>query len=118
MLGIIIGVAAVITMVAVGAGAQDRVEAQIQSLGANLIIVFNGSGRAGRTRLGAGSALSLTQADSRAIANEVIGIEAAAPTVRRTTQLVVGNLNWSVGTQGTTPDYLVARDWRSIPAAP
>ena len=111
MLGIIIGVAAVITMVAVGAGAQDRVEAQIQSLGANLIIVFNGSGRAGRTRLGAGSALSLTQADSRAIANEVIGIEAAAPTVRRTTQLVVGNLNWSVGTQGTTPDYLVARDW-------
>ena len=111
MLGIIIGVAAVITMVAVGAGAQDRVQAQIQSLGANLIIVFNGSGRAGRTRLGAGSALSLTQADSRAIANEVIGIEATAPTVRRTTQLVVGNLNWSVGTQGTTPDYLVARDW-------
>ncbi len=111
MLGIIIGVAAVITMVAVGAGAQDRVEAQIQSLGSNLIIVFNGSGRSGRARLGAGSALSLTQADTRAIANEVPGIEVAAPTVRRGTQLVVGNLNWSATTQGTTPDYLIARDW-------
>ncbi len=111
MLGIIIGVAAVITMVAVGAGAQDRVEAQIQSLGSNLIIVFNGSGRSGRARLGAGSALSLTEADTRAIANEVPGIEVAAPRVRRTTQLVVGNLNWSASTQGTTPDYLVARDW-------
>ncbi len=111
MLGIIIGVAAVITMVAVGAGAQDRVEAQIQSLGSNLIIVFNGSGRSGRARLGAGSALSLTQADTRAIANEVPGIEVAAPTVRRSTQLVVGNLNWSAPTQGTTPDYLIARDW-------
>ena len=111
MLGIIIGVAAVITMVAVGAGAQDRVEAQIQSLGSNLIIVFNGSGRSGRARLGAGSALSLTQADTRAITNEVPGIEVAAPTVRRSTQLVVGNLNWSAPTQGTTPDYLIARDW-------
>ncbi len=111
MLGIIIGVAAVITMVAVGAGAQDRVEAQIQSLGSNLIIVFNGSGRSGRVRHGAGTALSLTEADTRAIANEVPGIEVAAPRVRGTTQLVVGNLNWSASTQGTTPDYLVARDW-------
>ncbi len=111
MLGIIIGVAAVITMVAVGAGAQDRVEAQIQSLGSNLIIVFNGYGRSGRVRHGAGTALSLTEADTRAIANEVLGIEVAAPRVRRTAQLVVGNLNWSASIQGTTPDYLVARDW-------
>ena len=111
MLGIIIGVAAVITMVAVGAGAQDRVDAQIQSLGSNLIIVFNGAGHSRRARLGAGTALSLTEADTRAIANEVPGIEVAAPTVRRTTQFVVGNLNWSASTQGTTPDYLVARDW-------
>ena len=111
MLGIIIGVAAVITMVAIGAGAQDRVAAQIQSLGANLIIVFNGSVTSGGARLGRGSAPRLTEGDAQALEQEIAGIEAVAPTLRGNVQFVAGNLNWSATTQGTTPGYLVARDW-------
>ena len=110
MLGIIIGVAAVITMVAVGAGAQDRVAAQIESLGSNLIVIFNGSVTSGGARLGAGSNRSLTESDAEAL-RSIDAIEAAAPTVRSTVQLVNGNLNWSTSTQGTTRDYLVAREW-------
>ena len=82
MLGIIIGVAAVITMVAVGAGAQDRVDAQIQSLGSNLIIVFNGAGHSRRARLGAGPALSLPEAAPRAIANRGQRTECRRPPAR------------------------------------
>jgi putative ABC transport system permease protein len=110
MLGIIIGVAAVITMVAVGAGAQDRVAAQIESLGANLIIIFNGSASSGGARMGAGSNRSLTESDAEALRG-IDAIEAAAPMVSKTLQMVNGNLNWSSSTQGTTPDYLVAREW-------
>ncbi len=110
MLGIIIGVAAVITMVAVGAGAQDRVTAQIESLGANLIIIFNGSASSGGARMGAGSNQSLTEGDAEALRG-IDAIEAAAPMVRKNLQMVNGNLNWSSSTQGTTPDYLVAREW-------
>ena len=111
MLGIVIGVAAVIAMVAVGAGAQDRVSRQIESLGANLLIVFNNSSRQGGARLGAGTGLSLTLEDARALQAELDAVDVAAPTVRGTTQLVYGNLNWSTGTQGTTPEYFVAREW-------
>jgi putative ABC transport system permease protein len=110
MLGIIIGVAAVITMVAVGAGAQDRVTAQIESLGANLIIIFNGSASSGGARMGAGSNRSLTEGDAEALRG-IDPIEAAAPMVSKNLQMVNGNLNWSSSTQGTTPDYLVAREW-------
>lgn len=110
MLGIIIGVAAVITMVAVGAGAQDRVAAQIESLGANLIIIFNGSASSGGARMGAGSNRSLTESDAEALRG-IDAIEAAAPNVGKNLQMVNGNLNWSSTTQGTTPDYLVAREW-------
>ena len=111
MLGIIIGVAAVITMVAVGAGAQDRVAAQIESLGSNLIVIFNGSVTSGGARLGAGSNRSLTESDAAKRLRSIDAIEAAAPTVRSNVQLVNGNLNWSASTQGTTSDYLVAREW-------
>ncbi len=111
MLGIVIGVAAVIAMVAVGAGAQDRVSRQIESLGANLLIVFNNSSRQGGARLGAGTGLSLTLEDARALQAELDAVDVAAPTVRGTTQLVYGNLNWSTGTQGTTAEYFVAREW-------
>ncbi len=111
MLGIIIGVAAVIAMVAVGAGAQDRVSQQIESLGANLLIVFNSSSRQGGARLGAGSGLSLTLDDALALQRELDSVAVAAPTVRGSTQLIYGNLNWSAGTQGTTPEYFVAREW-------
>ena len=82
MLGIIIGVAAVITMIAIGAGAQARVEEQIKGLGTNLIILFPGSVTAGGVRMGAGSRSSLTEDDSYAIQREIPGVQAAAPTLR------------------------------------
>jgi putative ABC transport system permease protein len=111
MLGIVIGVAAVIAMVAVGSGAQTQVADQIRSLGANLLLVQPGSSRQGAVRLGAGSRHTLTEHDAVAIATEVPGVLTAAPTVAGNAHLVHGNLNWSTLIGGITPDYLVARDW-------
>ena len=111
MLGIIIGVGAVIAMVSVGAGAQARVAEQIQSLGSNLIIVLSGSSTSGGSRLGQGTQQTITMDDASAIAREVPAVQVAAPSVRGTAQIVYGNLNWSTGVQGVTPDYLEARDW-------
>ena len=111
MLGIIIGVAAVIAMVGVGAGAQARVAEQIQSLGSNLIIVLSGSVTSSGIRLGTGSQLTISEDDAAAIAREVPLVQAAAPSVRGTAQVVYGNLNWATSIQGVTPDYFEARDW-------
>ena len=111
MLGIIIGVAAVIAMVGVGAGAQARVAEQIQSLGSNLIIVLSGSVTSSGIRLGTGSQLTISEDDSAAIAREVPLVQASAPAVRGTAQVVYGNLNWATVIQGVTPDYFEAREW-------
>jgi putative ABC transport system permease protein len=111
MLGIVIGVAAVIAMVAVGSGAQTQVDSQIRSLGSNLLLVQPGSSRDGAVRLGAGSRHSLTEDDAVAIAAEVSGVLTAAPTVAGNAHLVHGNLNWATLVGGVTPDYLIARDW-------
>jgi len=111
MLGIIIGVSAVIAMVAIGAGASARIAEQIQSIGSNLIIVLSGSTTSGGIRLGSGSALTLTEDDASAIAREIPAVEAAAPTMRGTAQIVYGNQNWSTVIRGATPEYLVAREW-------
>jgi putative ABC transport system permease protein len=111
MLGIIIGVAAVIAMVGVGAGAQARVAEQIQSLGSNLIIVLPGSITASGIRLGTGSQQTITEDDAMAIAREIPLVQAAAPSVRGTSQVVYGNLNWATLIQGVTADYSEARDW-------
>jgi putative ABC transport system permease protein len=111
MLGIIIGVAAVIAMVGVGAGAQARVAEQIQSLGSNLIIVLSGSVTSSGIRLGTGSQLTISEDDATAIAREIPLVQAAAPSVRGTAQVVYGNLNWATVIQGVTPDYFEARDW-------
>jgi len=111
MLGIIIGVGAVIAMVSVGAGAQARVAEQIQSLGSNLILVLAGSSTSGGSRLGQGTQQTITMDDAFAIAREVPAVQAAAPAIRGTAQIVYGNLNWSTGVQGMTPEYLEARDW-------
>jgi putative ABC transport system permease protein len=110
-LGVIIGVAAVVTMMAVGAGAQARVAEQIRSLGSNLIIVMSGSITSGGVRLGSGSLLTITEDDARAIQRDVPSVEAAAPTVRGGVQVVFGNSNWSTAMQGVTPEYFQARDW-------
>ena len=111
MLGIIIGVAAVITMIAVGSGAQARVEDQIRGLGTNLIILFPGSVTSGGVRMGAGSRSTLTEDDAYAIQREVTGVQAAAPTLRGTGQVVAGNNNWSTVFYGVTPEYFEARNW-------
>ena len=111
MLGIIIGVAAVIAMVGVGAGAQARVAEQIQSLGSNLIIALSGSSNAAGVRLGQGSQLTITEEDAAAIAREVPAVQVAAPSSRGNAQVVYGNLNWSTGIQGVTAEYFEARDW-------
>ena len=111
MLGIIIGVGAVIAMVSVGAGAQARVAEQIQSLGSNLLIVLSGSVTSSGIRLGTGSQLTITEDDAAAIKREVPAIQVAAPSTRGTAQIVFGNLNWSTAVQGVTVDYLEARDW-------
>jgi putative ABC transport system permease protein len=111
MLGIIIGVAAVIAMVSVGSGAQARIAEQIQSLGSNLLIVLSGSINQGGVRIGAGSQLTITEDDAWAIQREVQGVQAAAPAMRGGGQVVWGNLNWSTSIQGATPEFFEARDW-------
>ncbi len=118
MLGIIIGVGAVITMVAVGAGAQARVAEQIQSLGSNLLIVLSGAITSGGVRLGSGSQLTLTEDDAWAMQREVASIQVAAPTVRGTAQVVYVNLNWTTVIQGVTPEYLEVREWAAAAGKP
>ncbi len=118
MLGIIIGVGAVIAMIAVGAGAQARVAEQIQSLGANLIIVLSGSTNAAGVRLGMGSQLTITEDDAAAIAREIPAVQVAAPSTRGNAQVVYGNLNWATGILGMTPEYFEARDWEVIEGRP
>jgi putative ABC transport system permease protein len=114
MLGIVIGVAAVIAMVAIGSGAHTQVAEQIRALGANLLLVQPGSSSQGAVRLGAGSGQTLTEADAAAIAAEVPGALVTAPTIAGSVQVVRGNLNWSTLVGGITPEYLVARDWRIV----
>ena len=110
MLGIVIGVSAVIVMIAVGAGAQARVEEQIRALGSNLLLVMPGSTTAGGVRMGFGSASTLTEDDVAAI-NRDIPEALAAPALRGTAQVIWGNNNWSTQIYGTTPDYLDVRQW-------
>jgi len=114
MLGIIIGVAAVIAMVGVGAGATDRIQQQIQSMGANLIIVLPGSVSSNGVRLGSGAVASLTQDDAKAIAAECPSVSLAAPAVRGNVQIVNGNSNWATTAQGVTPDYMTIRDYTML----
>jgi putative ABC transport system permease protein len=111
MLGIVIGVAAVIAMVSVGAGAQQRIAEQIRSMGSNLLVVYPGAQTSGGIRWGLGSQQTLTEEDARAIALEVSAAEVSAPSVRGSAQTIFGNLNWSTVIQGVTPDYIEAREW-------
>src|ERR1035438_5320059 len=110
MLGIVIGVAAVIAMVGVGAGATARIHDQIQSIGSNLIMVLPGSISSNGVRLGSGAMASLTEDDATAIAAECPSVAAVVPTVRGSVQVVNGNSNWATNAQGVTPDYLTIRD--------
>ena len=110
MLGIVIGVAAVIAMVAVGSGATVRIQQQIEAIGSNLILVIPGSITSNGVRLGSGATVTLSEDDARAIASECPAVAAVAPTVRGGAQVTYGNNNWATSIVGTTPDYLTIRD--------
>jgi putative ABC transport system permease protein len=114
MLGIVIGVAAVIAMVGVGTGATARIQAQIQSIGSNLIIVLPGSLSSNGVRLGTGAVATLTEDDAKAIAAECPSVSAVAPSVRGGVQVVYGSNNWATSVQGVTPDYMTIRDYTML----
>jgi putative ABC transport system permease protein len=111
MLGIIIGVAAVIAMVAIGEGAKAQVEASFAAMGTNMLIVMPGATNAGGASGGFGSGPTLTWDDLKAIQTEVPSVRAAAPVLRRTMQLVSEEQNWSTSVNGVTPDYFSLRSW-------
>ena len=111
MLGIIIGVGAVIAMVAVGQGATDRVQEQMQALGSNIMLVVPGGVSQAGVRLGAQTRQRLTEEDALAIGLEIPEVQVAAPTSRATGHVVWGNSNWGTTVMGVNNDYLEARDW-------
>jgi len=110
-LGIIIGVAAVIATVAIGAGAEYRMQTVIQNLGTNLLIVLNGSVTKTGRRAGWGSGFSLTEGDAVALANQIEGVELAGPAARGSGQIIWGNTNWFTSFRGASNAYLEARSW-------
>jgi macrolide transport system ATP-binding/permease protein len=112
MLGIFIGVAAVITMVAVGDGAKSSVEAQINSLGTNLLIVLPGATTANGVHAGSGSTSTLTVGDAQALARQGGPVALVTYMDRQLAQVVSGNHNWSTNIQGTTSNYFAIRDWQ------
>ncbi len=111
MLGIIIGVGAVIAMLAVGTGASQKIAEQIASMGSNLLIILSGSSTSGGIRMGSGTQPTLSLGDADAIEKECSAVAEVAPVLSGTAQVIYGNLNWSTGIIGTTPDMLVVRDW-------
>jgi putative ABC transport system permease protein len=111
MLGIIIGVSAVIIMVSLGAGAQREVDAQIRALGSNLFMVMGGWRRMGGANTAAGSIQSLTLDDAKMLEDQLYSVETAAPEINSNAQIVLGNLNWSSQVIGTDNRYFVARNW-------
>ncbi|MBJ6800773.1 ABC transporter permease [Geomonas propionica] len=114
MLGIIIGIAAVIAMVAIGSGASKMISDQISSIGSNLLLVLPGSVTSGGMRSGSGGTQTLTYDDARAIKAECPSVAAVAPNVRGSGQVVYGNQNWSTVVYGVTPDMVDVRDWTIV----
>jgi putative ABC transport system permease protein len=111
MLGIIIGVGAVVAMVGIGNGAKAQVEGQIASLGENVILVFSGSFSSGGVRSGFGGSGTLKVEDAEAIAREVPGVVAVSPEIRTSEQVAAGNQNWRPSILGEAPDYFDIRKW-------
>jgi putative ABC transport system permease protein len=111
MLGIIIGVGAVIVMVAIGSGASEMIAQQIASMGSNLLIVLPGATTSGGARMGGGSVSTLTSDDAKAIKDECSAIKDVAPVWGGVTQVVYGNQNWNTSVTGTTPPFFDIREW-------
>lgn len=111
-LGIIVGVAAVVCMISIGAGAQADVAEKIRALGANLLVVMPGAQSAGGARLEAGTQATLTEEDASAIRRELNDVLVAAPLLAHSAHIVARGKNWTTNVAGITTDYLIAREWR------
>ena len=110
MLGMIIGVAAVVLMLAIGEGAKQSVNRAVESMGSNLFVVLSGSSSTGGLRGGSGSAPTITLKDAEAI-GKLPSVAASAPVSTSNTQVVFGANNWSTQIAGVTPEYFLARSW-------
>ena len=111
MLGIIIGVGAVIAMLAVGSGARQKISEQIASMGSNLLMILSGASTSGGARMGAGTQPTLSTADAEAILKDAPAVADLAPSLNGVAQVVYGHMNWSTVVNGTTPNMLNVRDW-------
>jgi len=112
MLGIIIGVGAVIAMVAIGEGAKKRVQEQIASLGTNLLVVLPGTMTLGGARTGSGGVQTLVGTDARAIMQEIPVVSQASPSLRQVLQVIASDQNWSTVVQGVAPEFQQIRNWQ------
>jgi putative ABC transport system permease protein len=110
-LGVVVGVAAVICTMSIGAGAEDEVAETLRSLGANLLSVTPGAPNAHGVRMEAGSRRNLTERDAAAIRRDISDIQIAAPLVSKRLQVIAGSRNWSTLVAGVTPSYLAGREW-------
>src|SRR6516164_2050554 len=113
VLGIVIGVAAVVCMVSVGSGAREEVSERIRTLGANLLLIRPGTQLSGAARLESGTRHTLTEDDALALRRELANVQAVAPLLSRPMQVVAGNQNWATLIAGIDNDYLVAREWQT-----
>ena len=112
MLGIIIGVGAVIAMVAIGEGAKKKVQEQIASLGTNLLVILPGTVTLGGARTGSGGRQTLVASDAKAIMDEVRVVSGASPVLRQVQQVIGGEQNWSSPVQGVAPEFQQIREWQ------
>ena len=110
-LGIIIGVAAVIIMLAIGTGASEKVQANMESMGSNMLTIRSSSAKTGGVRMGVGTKPSLTLKDATAIQKMVVGVDAVAPASSASKQVMYGNQNWQTTVYGTTSPYLYTKDY-------
>ena len=117
MLGIVIGVGAVVAMVGIGNGAKSQVEAQIATLGQNVILIFPGSVATGGVQSGSGGVGTLKLEDAKAIADEVPDVLAVSPGMRTSSQLGYGNQNWATSVTGESPEYFEIRQWDIVSGA-
>jgi putative ABC transport system permease protein len=118
MLGMIIGVGAVIAMVSIGNGAKTQIENQIASMGQNVVLVWSGSMTRSGVHTGWGGAGTLTIDDAEAIRREIPGVTVISPEIQSGAQIAAGNQNWSTRVQGEGPDYFEIRKWPIIAGAP